>query len=64
MLFVQCKTIAQYFTFRSDGFLLEDISDDSLQYLSDDVRDMIRMAKDPHDERVVDIWERAGAQVH
>lgn len=23
---------------------------------------MIKMARDPHDERVLDIWERAGAQ--
>lgn len=23
---------------------------------------MMRMAKDPHDERVVDVWERSGPQ--
>lgn len=49
---------------RSDGYVIEDISEDNLQYLSDDVREMIKMAKDPHDERLVDVWDgvRHGSQ--
>ncbi|CAH0696526.1 unnamed protein product [Spodoptera exigua] len=42
---------------RSDGYLIDDISEESLQYLSDDVREMIKMAKDPHDDKVVDVWD-------
>ncbi|XP_023941998.2 uncharacterized protein LOC112048621 isoform X1 [Bicyclus anynana] len=40
---------------RSDGY--EDIDEESLQYLSQNVRDMIRMAHDPDDDRVVDVWD-------
>ncbi|XP_034827695.1 uncharacterized protein ImpE3 isoform X1 [Maniola hyperantus] len=40
---------------RSDGY--DDIDEESLQYLSQNVRDMIRMANDPDDDRVVDVWE-------
>ncbi|CAH2237174.1 jg11147 [Pararge aegeria aegeria] len=40
---------------RSDGY--EDIDEESLQYLSQNVRDMIRMANDPDDDRVVDVWD-------
>lgn len=49
---------------RSDGYVIEDISEDSLQYLSDDVREMIKMAKNPHDDKVVDVWDgvRHGSQ--
>ncbi|KAJ8710971.1 hypothetical protein PYW07_008213 [Mythimna separata] len=49
---------------RSDGYVIEDISEDNLQYLSDDVREMIKMAKDPHDDRLVDVWDgvRQGSQ--
>lgn len=35
----------------------EEITDDNLQYLSQNVRDLIKMANDPDDERVVDVWE-------
>ncbi|CAG9791148.1 unnamed protein product [Diatraea saccharalis] len=35
----------------------EDLNDDGLQYLSHTVREMIRMANDDNDERVVDVWE-------
>lgn len=42
---------------RSDGYVIDDISEESLQYLSDDVREMIKMAKDPHDDKVVDVWD-------
>ncbi|CAG4931514.1 unnamed protein product [Colias eurytheme] len=35
----------------------DDIDEENLQYLSPNVRDMIRMARDPDDDRVVDIWE-------
>ncbi|XP_064074415.1 uncharacterized protein LOC113404637 isoform X1 [Vanessa tameamea] len=40
---------------RSDGY--DEINEESLQYLSPNVRDMIRMAHDPDDERLVDVWE-------
>lgn len=39
---------------RSD---LQEESEDNLQYLSQNVRDMINLANDPDDERLVDVWE-------
>ncbi|KPI98954.1 hypothetical protein RR46_10272 [Papilio xuthus] len=42
---------------RSKGFDLDEISEDNLQFLSKNVREMIRMAYDPHDDRLVDVWE-------
>ncbi|XP_013146776.1 PREDICTED: mediator of RNA polymerase II transcription subunit 15-like isoform X2 [Papilio polytes] len=42
---------------RSKGFDLDEISEDNLQYLSKNVREMIRMAYDPNDDRLVDVWE-------
>lgn len=50
---------------RSDGFVIDDdLSEESLQYLSEDVKEMIKMARDPEEDRVVDIWEgvRSGPQ--
>ncbi|XP_028176109.1 uncharacterized protein LOC114364231 isoform X4 [Ostrinia furnacalis] len=43
----------------------EELDDDSLQYLSHDVREMIKLANDPADEKLVDVWEgvRAGPQM-
>jgi hypothetical protein len=35
----------------------EELNDDSLQYLSQNVREMIKMASDATDDRVVDIWD-------
>ncbi|XP_050352981.1 uncharacterized protein LOC126775228 [Nymphalis io] len=40
---------------RSDGY--DEINEENLQYLSQNVRDMLRMAHDPDDERLVDVWE-------
>ncbi|XP_045771041.1 uncharacterized protein LOC123871337 isoform X2 [Maniola jurtina] len=40
---------------RSDGY--DNLDEESLQYLSQNVRDMIRMANDPDDDRVIDVWE-------
>ncbi|KAJ2937932.1 hypothetical protein O0L34_g14205 [Tuta absoluta] len=34
-----------------------EMNEENLQYLSQNVRDLIRMAHDPDDERVVDVWE-------
>ncbi|KPJ13405.1 hypothetical protein RR48_03906 [Papilio machaon] len=42
---------------RSKGFDLDEISEENLQYLSKNVREMIRMAYDPYDDRLVDVWE-------
>ncbi|CAK1552407.1 unnamed protein product [Leptosia nina] len=35
----------------------DDVDEENLQYLSGTVSDMIRMANDPDDDRVVDVWE-------
>ncbi|RVE44081.1 hypothetical protein evm_011274 [Chilo suppressalis] len=35
----------------------EELNDDSLQYLSQNVREMIKMANDDTDDRLVDVWE-------
>ncbi|CAH2093364.1 unnamed protein product [Euphydryas editha] len=40
---------------RSDGY--DEINEENLQYLSPNVRDMIRMANDPDDDRLIDVWE-------
>ncbi|XP_012548061.2 uncharacterized protein LOC100862793 isoform X2 [Bombyx mori] len=43
---------------RSDGFVIdEDLTDDSLQYLTDDVKELIKIARNPGDDRVVDVWD-------
>ncbi|CAG5047346.1 unnamed protein product [Parnassius apollo] len=42
---------------RSKGFDVHELTEENLQYLSHNVREMIRMAHDPHDERLVDVWE-------
>ncbi|CAK1590044.1 unnamed protein product [Parnassius mnemosyne] len=42
---------------RSKGFDVDELTEENLQYLSHNVREMIRMAHDPHDERLVDVWE-------
>lgn len=42
---------------RRDDDMDEEIPDDNLQYLSQNVKDLIKMANDPDDERVVDVWE-------
>ncbi|KAJ0173356.1 hypothetical protein K1T71_011532 [Dendrolimus kikuchii] len=49
---------------RSDGFVVQDISEENLQYLSDDVREMIKLANDPNDGRVVDVWEEMRSGPH
>ncbi|XP_045522662.1 uncharacterized protein LOC123713162 isoform X1 [Pieris brassicae] len=35
----------------------DDFDEENLQYLSANVREMIRMANDPDDDRIVDVWE-------
>ncbi|XP_059054769.1 uncharacterized protein LOC131848841 [Achroia grisella] len=41
----------------------EDLNDENLQYLSENVRDIIRMANDPDDERLIELSElKAGPQ--
>nr|XP_049698863.1 uncharacterized protein LOC110373656 isoform X1 [Helicoverpa armigera] len=49
---------------RSDGYVIDELSEENLQYLSDDVREMIKMAHDPHDDKLVDVWAevRQGSQ--
>ncbi|XP_049879539.1 uncharacterized protein LOC126376272 isoform X2 [Pectinophora gossypiella] len=42
---------------RSDGYQAEELTEENLQYLSQNVKDLIKMAHDPDDERVVDVWE-------
>ncbi|XP_072934099.1 uncharacterized protein ImpE3 [Epargyreus clarus] len=42
---------------RSDSYNEEEINEENLQYLSPNVREMIRMANDPDDERLVDVWD-------
>lgn len=39
----------------------EDLDDDSLQYLSQNVREMIKLANDPTDDKLVDVWEEVRA---
>ncbi|GBP20743.1 hypothetical protein EVAR_14468_1 [Eumeta japonica] len=34
----------------------DEYSDENLQYLSPDIREMLKLAHDPNDERVIDIW--------
>lgn len=41
---------------RSDSYE-DEINEESLQYLSPNVRDLIKMAHDPNEERVVKVWE-------
>lgn len=41
---------------RSDNYE-DEINEDSLQHLSPNVRDLIKMAHDPNEERVVKVWE-------
>ncbi|CAH0713403.1 unnamed protein product, partial [Brenthis ino] len=41
---------------RSDNYD-DEINEESLQYLSPNVRDLIKMAYDPNEERVVRVWE-------
>ncbi|XP_068623679.1 uncharacterized protein [Battus philenor] len=42
---------------RAKGFDVDELSEENLQYLSQNVREMIRMAHNPYDERLVDVWE-------
>lgn len=35
----------------------DEFNEENLQYLSPQVRDMIRMAKNPDDERLIDVWD-------
>lgn len=42
---------------RSDGYDPDEINEENLQYLSDDVREMIKTANDPHNDKLVDVWE-------
>ncbi|XP_030031730.2 uncharacterized protein LOC115448435 [Manduca sexta] len=39
---------------RSDG--IDEFSDENLQYLSNNVKEMIKMAQDPSDNGLVDVW--------
>lgn len=34
----------------------EELNDDNLQYLSQDIKETLRLAHDPKDERAIDIW--------
>lgn len=38
----------------------EEIFDDNLQYLAPELRDMIKLANNPNDERAIDIWGEDG----
>ncbi|XP_032527769.2 uncharacterized protein LOC116778034 isoform X2 [Danaus plexippus] len=35
----------------------DEFNEENLQYLSPQIRDMIRMAKNPDDERLIDVWD-------
>ncbi|CAH2052567.1 unnamed protein product, partial [Iphiclides podalirius] len=47
---------------RSKGFDEDELTEENLQYLSQNVREMIRMANDPYDERLIDVWD--GLRAH
>ncbi|XP_050679759.1 uncharacterized protein LOC126975767 isoform X2 [Leptidea sinapis] len=35
----------------------DDVNEENLQYLSQNVRDMIKMAQNPDDDRLIDVWD-------